>query len=289
MSKIINLKPVLPPGMTRNLVDRYLAAGMALVPIDGEGKGPTHKGWNEPANAVTVAPSGAIAARMGLLHAYSSPPTCALDIDQLDAARTWLQARGIDLDELMDAPDAVGIQSPREGSRKLLYKLPFMVLPSKKVIADGKTILELRCASANGKSVQDVLPPSGYPGGGSYQWTGAGTVDAIPMISRELLELWQELLRDDSRRTVPIPGSDTLPASWAELRSAIEAIDAGCPRKPWLDVGMGLQRAAEASGATPGGTDPCCELAGSSCHWRYAFVLAAWRASAPIHTSFAAS
>ena len=134
----------------------YMEAGWKLCEIPAGAKGPTTPGW--PTTPATAISTGCNA---GVLHVQSG--TAALDIDALPEATAWLAERGIDLQALLDAPDAVQIISGREGSAKLLFRA-FMPMPSKKVVIDGKTVLEFRCASAEGASVQDVLPPSAASG-----------------------------------------------------------------------------------------------------------------------------
>jgi hypothetical protein len=59
----------------------------------------------------------------------------ALDIDYWDRADAELQKHGIDMRSLYDAPDAVIIDSGRQGHGKLLYAMPFgLTLPSKKLM-----------------------------------------------------------------------------------------------------------------------------------------------------------
>jgi hypothetical protein len=75
------------------------------------------------------------ACNLGLVLAHCTPPTCAVDIDQFNPATSWLTARGLDEVSLVEASDAVGISSGREGSSKLLYRLPteLSFLPSIKI------------------------------------------------------------------------------------------------------------------------------------------------------------
>lgn len=161
----------------------YLAAGFALVPIPRGTKGPNKRGWNLRGNCNLPADwSGNI----GLAHAYSG--TCALDLDRLDDAAVYLKTHGIDVKTLLNAPDAVQISSGRPDRAKLLYRLA-EPLPSKK-LASGA--FELRCASADGLTVQDVLPPSIHPDTGkAYEWVG--DYRSLPTIPPDLLKLWQEL------------------------------------------------------------------------------------------------
>jgi hypothetical protein len=171
---------------------------------------------------------------IGLAHAYSG--TMAFDIDNWDAT----VAQGIDLDALYAAPDAVIINSGRPGHGKLLYRMPFgLALPSKKIIVNASTAYELRCATANGLTVQDVLPPSIHPDTRQpYHWAGLGHWTRLPVIPQVLLDIWQELLGQDKERTIAT--GEQVDASWEEIRQALEAIPADCAREEWVNVGMAL-------------------------------------------------
>jgi hypothetical protein len=182
---------------------------------------------------------------VGLAHAYSG--TCAIDIDHWDSAEGLLKDHGIDLTALYSALDAVTIESGRQSRGKLLYTMPFgITLPSKKISYTDPTgtrqvAYELRCASTNGLSVQDVLPPTIHPlTNRPYQWGGRGRWDNLPTIPQALLNLWQDLAKQDSERTIP---TDTVSASWDEIRSALEHIPAECDREEWLTVAMALHHA----------------------------------------------
>ena len=215
-------------------VDAYIRHGWSLVPIPMGTKGPSHRGWNLRESALkdqTQLPAGF---GIGLAHAYSG--TMAFDIDNWDAT----VEQGIDLQALYDAPDAVVINSGRPGHGKLLYTMPFgLALPSKKIIVNGTTAYELRCATANGLTVQDVLPPSIHPDTKQpYQWGGLGHWTRLPVIPQQLLDIWQSLLAQDKERTIATDGA--VDASWEEIRQALEAIPADCSREEWVNCGMAL-------------------------------------------------
>ena len=215
-------------------VDAYIRHGWSLVPIPPGTKGPRTPGWNIKHNALKTQADLPAAYGIGLAHAYSG--TMAFDIDNWDATI----AQGIDVQTLYDAPDAVVIHSGRPGHGKLLYQMPFgLSLPSKKVIIDGVTVYELRCATANGLTVQDVLPPSIHPDTRQpYHWAGRGHWTRLPTIPQSLLDIWQSLLTQDKERTITTDGS--IDASWEEIRQAVEAIPADCSREEWVNVGMAL-------------------------------------------------
>lgn len=187
----------------------YVAAGLAICPIAPGSKGPRLQGWQTRERAIT-SPEQALALNgAGLLHAWSR--TAALDIDDLHGAAAWLSVRGIELDELLAADDAVQITSGRPNRAKLLYRLPQDITPltSHKVSDSNGVLFELRCASAEGLSVQDVLPPSVHPETGRpYRWAGAGDWRALPDLPPDLLALWQSLSgeRPTGAPTLSAPG-----------------------------------------------------------------------------------
>jgi len=184
----------------------YIRAGLALVPIPHGSKGPNTAGWDLAENCITNEEAAIrLRGNIGLAHAYSSPPTCALDIDQMDKAAIWLRERGIDLQELLDDPRAVRIISGVPNKGKLLYRLPegTAPLPTKRIINEsGLAVIEFRCASASGKTVQDVLPPSIHPSTGhTYHWGGSGKLSAIPDAPEPLIEIWRGFLQRMEPRT----------------------------------------------------------------------------------------
>ena len=106
-----------------SMYQAYLDAGFALCEITS-GKGPTGMGWNLRENAITNASRISSGSGVGLLHAWSAPITCALDIDNMEHAEMLLACHGINLQDLLNAPDAVQINSGNPGHAKLLYRLP---------------------------------------------------------------------------------------------------------------------------------------------------------------------
>lgn len=238
-----------------SIVSDYVAYGMALVPIPAGTKRPVLPGWNKPENAITDPDQAAeLAGNIGLAHAYSTPPTMALDIDDMARAVPWLAERGIDLGALLDAADAVQIVSGREGRIKLLYTLPPGCAPRESiaikgaVVAEGRerqvTVLEFRCATRDGLTVQDVLPPSIHPDTGlPYRWGGKGTWRAIPVIPNLLLTIWQdEVDRQFARRSRCGVGSrpnhavEDTPRQRAHVAEMLRHISADCSYELYRDV-----------------------------------------------------
>lgn len=206
---------------TGQLAAEYVLHGMALCPVATGSKGPRSRGWNERANAITdPAKAAKLTEGVGLLHAFSG--TMALDIDNDAEAAAWLLARGINLGQLSTAPDAVAINSGRSGKGKLLYRLPQGTAPVETVKVNGPNgmVLEFRCATRDGKSDQDVLPPSIHPGTGQpYKWGGAGDWRNIPPIPDALLGCWQGELfirRTPANDTGPVSVTTDFPPSDAE-------------------------------------------------------------------------
>jgi hypothetical protein len=168
----------------------YIRAGLVLVPIPAGLKGPRVKGWNLRARCWTECGQipDTYSGNVGLAHAYAG--TCALDIDNAALAGPALSGFGIDLAALLASTDAVHIRSGRAGRDKLLYRLRDPLASINRSETEG---FELRCAASNGRTVQDVLPPSIHPDTGKpYQWQGDWR--NIPDIPGDLLALWHRLL-----------------------------------------------------------------------------------------------
>ena len=107
----------------------YIDSGFALVPIPHGSKAPNTKGWNKPEAAIkTESTLHRITANVGLCHAYSTPVTCTVDIDDLIRATGMLLEHGINLTALLEADDAVQIISGKANRAKLLYRLAEDVL-----------------------------------------------------------------------------------------------------------------------------------------------------------------
>lgn len=222
-------------------VDAYIRHGWSLVPIPHGSKGPTTSGWNRKENRLHSQSDLLPGYGIGLAHAYSG--TMALDIDDWARAEQELQKHQVSLNALYAAPDAVVIDSGRKGHGKLVYAMPFgLALPSKKLIdvhVDGThfNYLDFRCSTANGMTVQDVLPPSIHPDTQQpYRWAGAGHWTRLPLIPMPLLDMWQSLLDVDKTRIT----TGEISASWEEIRSALECLSPDISRQEWVTVGMAL-------------------------------------------------
>jgi hypothetical protein len=225
-------------------VENYIRHGWSLVPVPAGTKGPQHQGWNRRENALRSQAQLPAGWGIGLAHAYSG--TMALDIDEWNTAAFELLMNGIDLHALYDAPDAVIVDSGRAGRGKLLYAMPFgLVLPSKKIVRDNKTLYELRCGTTNGVTVQDILPPTIHPSTNQpYRWAGKGHWTRLPVIPMPLLTLWHSLLVVPQQQTVEAPTS----ADWEEISDAMRHISPDCSRDEWVTVGMALHYVGTSTG-----------------------------------------
>lgn len=216
----------------------YARHGFALVPTPHGKKGPSSRGWNRRDRAIIDAEqAGRLTGNVGLAHAYCSPtPTAALDIDDIDGARAWLGERDVDLDQLLAAGDAVQIKSGKPGRAKLLCRLPQGPLPSIAVKdEDGRVLLEFRCASRGGLTVQDLLPPSIHPETGRpYRWGGKGDWRALPVIPPELLAVWPRQPALPPRGYIPTRPST--PRARANLVAMLTKISADCGYDRYRDV-----------------------------------------------------
>ena len=230
-------------------ISDLIQSGMALVPIPLGFKGPKIQNWNHPANCITSSSqaNSLLGLNIGIAHAYCKPnPTGALDVDHYHHAIAWLATHGIDLKALLTAKDSVVIHSGKELSLKLLFRLPLHCKPleSKKILGpDSKSALEFRCATKDGKTVQDVLPPSIHPDGHQYRWIGKGNPLNIPEIPNELSDLWKLLISNGSRValrhqassicTYKLPES---PRQVATITDALNYINADCSYEIWRNV-----------------------------------------------------
>lgn len=230
-------------GTTSNDVQAYIDHGWSLVPIPPSTKGPAHKGWNERTAALKAAADLLPGWGIGLAHAYSG--TCALDIDDMEAAKPMLAERGIDLQALLDAPDAVQIVSGREGRAKLLYRLP-EPLATRQIKKNGKGAYELRCSTSDGLTVHDCMPPSVHPHTHQpYRWAGAGHWNRLPVIPQALQDLWQSMLAAPDAAAPQTTATEVI--DWPVVESALATIDPDCSRDEWITIGMALHYAGHQS------------------------------------------
>ena len=231
-----------------SLLESYLRHGLALVSVPAGSKAPISSGWNERANAIIdVVKASTITGNVGLLHLYSDPPTASIDIDDLDKAKSWFSERGINLEKYLHSDDAVGISSGRDNRSKLLFRLPndISILNTLQIVdpITKEMVLEFRCASKNGRSVQDILPPSFHPNGNQYSWVGKGTWTNLPELPDKILKSWTELVSSSDKVTLNqttkfLMHSTTpeTPREIARLESMLEFISADCSYDVYRNV-----------------------------------------------------
>ena len=223
-------------------VKEYQKAGFYLVPLAAGQKYPTAKGWNEPGNL--IAPDDPVPEGLeGIGIAHLQSRTVALDIDhQLEAVK-YLRDQGIDVPGLFE--HGVQIRSGRLNHAKLLYRLPDHI-PGKISATltgekDGKRfdIFQFRNATAGGKTLQDVMPPTIHPDTRApYTWVG--DFHRLPVLPAALLGVWDQLLaKDNSPRSEQTEAGEI---SWSpnELRSALSQIDPDIDYESWVQIGMAL-------------------------------------------------
>lgn len=134
----------------------------------------------------------------------------------------------------------MSIFSGKSNSAKLIYRLTSELGPLKtKMIRnnEGKSMLEFRCASSDGLTVQDVIPPSIHPSGTLYQWGGKGSILAIPTIPHILLDLWLSLIKSPVKinQTNHIQPLES-PREVARVQLALTYISADCDYVTYRNV-----------------------------------------------------
>ncbi len=227
----------------------YIEHGWKLIPILPGHKGPkgaSARDWNKLEKAVTDPAQQMHSA--GLAHAYSG--TCAIDVDDYPKAREWLEERGVDLDALFLDPTSVQIHSGRADHGKLLYALD-TPLASKQIKDNDKAMIDFRCATAAGRTVQDVLPPSMHPDTQRpYEWKYADDLIAdwrdLPPLPEELKTIWLQEISDATAllTNTSIPEKGAAPD---ELRALLMQHDPNMNRDEWIKVGMAIHHETDGS------------------------------------------
>lgn len=210
--------------------------GMVYIPIQRRSKRPSATGWNLLENCVT-APEDVDkldGMNVGLAHAYCSPVTCCVDVDDLPSATKWFADRDIDLMALLTSSAAIA-ESGRKNSLKAYYTLP-TIKTTRVVKIGGRVAFEFRCASKDGKTVCDVIPPSMHPSGTQYGWMQGGLSQLNPL-PECLLALWDGLLAPtEPYKQHRINQELDTPRRVAVIRDLLRYINPDCDYETWRDV-----------------------------------------------------
>ena len=238
--------------LPQELAAQYLGFGWKLCTIAPGSKSPSYRGWNRSEQAISSLdqlPPGAQG--IGLLHAYSR--TCCLDIDDLRKAQAYLLAHGVNMKQLLTASGGWLYQG-RDTRIKVLFSL------EQPLVSVNRQDLgfELRCATADGLSVQDVLPPTVHPETGKpYRWLSQPGERPAPL-PEPLRAVWLDLLHQGNGQPAAAP-ADTLTAAATaihdvptveQVRADLAVLDADCPYEQWRNIvwgvlATGLQQAEE--------------------------------------------
>ena len=222
---------------------QYDQAGFKLCVIHPGTKAPQYPSWEQN----PIAPHRIPANRgLGLLHVQSR--TVAIDLDDLEQATHWFDVEGIDLRALLDDDDALQVVSGKPNRAKLIYRLPVECAPlgTKKVKdGSGRMLIEMRCASSTGSSLQDVLPPTIHPETKQpYKWGGNGDYTRLSVLPDSVIKLWQSL--NDTARAGAFDSStpavnQTRPSHALHLVDTIheggETIGCTSAQATWCDKG----------------------------------------------------
>ena len=225
-----------------------LNSGFAFTPVLKGKKSPTSPRWNERVNAFTRPEEiqQLTSCNVGLLHAFCTPATCSLDVDDLEKAKQALsQEAGIDIVELLSDPKLARISSGRPNRAKIIFTLPegHQGLTTKVIRDDDESVIfELRCADSAGNSVCDVIPPSIHPSGSAYVWTNGVGLESLTEMPTKLTEYWLFLLEKDRLPRISSKAKHSLyrgeetPRRIALLEKMLEFVSADCSRDKWKRI-----------------------------------------------------
>ncbi|MCP4996088.1 MAG: hypothetical protein GY934_20265, partial [Gammaproteobacteria bacterium] len=142
---------------------------------------------------------------------------------------------GIDLQAILDDPAQMQIYTGSPDRAKLVFRVPF-VLPTKSIKSGTHDVLQYRCSTKDGLTVQDVV--SGWHAGNQRQIE----VNHLnpQLIPPELLAAWRELM-DQGEARPPAEDAPTIgDVDLAEVRDALKHLDPDMDRAGWYRVGMAL-------------------------------------------------
>lgn len=217
----------------------YVRHGLVLVPVLPGEKRPINPQWQLSENCIRHPLVAGRLTAAGLAHAYSG--TCVLDIDDIDAARNALHELGFSLDRALSDAKMVRIDSGQPGRAKFVFKLETPLVSRVLAYTADKRhhAAQLRCATADGKTVQDILPPSKHPAGNCYSW--AGDWHNIPLLPEKLLNWWKASLSTPVSTAAPKTETKT------NIASIVENADPDCNYDDWIRIGMALHHESNGS------------------------------------------
>lgn len=191
----------------RSFTGHYLETGFHFVRIPKQNgkpsKAPTLPGWNlpkapdNPHGYTNILETAAAWLQAGDNIGLALVPSgvVSLDIDNLEETRRVFTGVGMALEVWFADPHRVEIRSGKPGKAKLLFRVPAGVMPQSRKLNFGtgknaRSIFEIRHGSTDGRTVQDVLPPSIHPDTGK-PYELMGDILHMPGLPPELLALWQ--------------------------------------------------------------------------------------------------
>jgi hypothetical protein len=221
----------------------YLSLGWKLCVIPRGSKGPKQHGWNKREHAITDIQALPLNSQgLGLMHAYSG--TCCLDIDDMQKAQAYLVTMGVNLQQII-SEYAPGVYKGRKDRLKVLFGLAEPL----ETVSRQDLGFELRCATADGLSVQDVLPPTVHPDTGEpYAWLKPPG-EALPPLPAALHAVWLGLLAEKRCKPAKTFSADPLAAAALavhdtptveQVRADLAVLSADCSYDQWRNVVWGV-------------------------------------------------
>ena len=209
---------------------------LAFVPMHRGTKKPMRKDWNKRENCLfgDDALDQLNGHNVALALAYCDPVMGCLDIDD---ATTALDILGLDPMKL-GAPVCT---SGKPNSLKVFFKLE-EPLESIAVKHNGRVSFEYRCATKDGLTVPDCIPPSVHPIGTAYRYLNNIALSDAPQMPEQLLNdrLMRIAERDAHKHTIkPIRSFDFAcdsPRNEALLRKLLDYINPDCDRDTWVQL-----------------------------------------------------
>ena len=209
---------------------------LAFVPMHLGTKKPMRKDWNKRENCLfgDDALNQLSGHNVAIALAYCDPPMGCLDIDDTTTA---LEILGLDPMSL-DAPVCT---SGKTNSLKVFFKLE-EPLESIAVKHKGRVSFEYRCATKDGLTVPDCIPPSIHPERTTYHWVTDTPLRAAPYPPPQMLCDWQSRIASsysNARVDRLWRGSGAACASSmekGEVCDLLSYISPDCDRATWLRV-----------------------------------------------------